>query len=146
VGQPVSDITRTIDINTALEANAELISSGYLDSNNNVAPGANEVANAMSALQDKVIPDMGGAGVDTTMDAYYSSLVARVGIDAQNAIHNESFNDTLLSQYVKQKENITGVNLDEEMTDLLKNQHLYQASAKLIGICDEMMQSLLSIQ
>jgi flagellar hook-associated protein 1 FlgK len=100
----------------------------------------------MSALQDKVIPDMGGAGVDTTMDAYYSSLVAQVGIDAQNAIHNESFNDTLLSQYVKQKENITGVNLDEEMTDLLKNQHLYQASAKLIGICDEMMQSLLSIQ
>jgi len=146
VGQPVSDITRTIDINPALEANAELISSGYLDSNNNVAPGANEVANAMSALQDLVVPDMGGLGVDTTMDAYYSSLVAQVGIDAQNAIHNESFNDTLLSQYIKQKENVAGVNLDEEMTELLKNQHLYQASAKLIGICDEMMQSLLSIQ
>ncbi|HVN70665.1 MAG TPA: flagellar hook-associated protein FlgK [Desulfomonilia bacterium] len=146
VGQPVDDITQTVAVNQVLKTNPNLISSGYLDNNNMVAPGANEVASAISALQDKVIPNMGGAGVNTTMDAYYSSLVAQVGVDSQNATQNQKFNDTLLSQYTQRKEGVSGVNLDDEMTDLLKNQQIYQASAKLISICDTMMQSLLSIQ
>jgi flagellar hook-associated protein 1 len=84
--------------------------------------------------------------VNTTMDAYYSSLVAQVGVDVQNATNNESFNDSLLTQYSTRKESITGVNLDEEMTELLKYQHLYQASAKLISVCDELLQSLISMK
>jgi flagellar hook-associated protein FlgK len=32
------------------------------------------------------------------------------------------------------------------MSDLLKYQHAYQAAAKLISICDEMMQTLLSVK
>jgi len=82
----------------------------------------------------------------STMDAFYSSLVAQVGVDVQNAAQNEKFNDAMLSQYATKKETITGVNLDEEMTNLLKFQQLYQASAKLISICDEMMQALLSMK
>ncbi|HPS92985.1 MAG TPA: flagellar basal body rod C-terminal domain-containing protein, partial [Deltaproteobacteria bacterium] len=146
VGEPLSDMTETLDVNAALKANSELISSGYIDENDNVAPGSNEVALAIFGLQDRVIPDMGGGGVDTTMDAFYSSLVAQVGVDVQNAAQNEKFNDAMLSQYATKKETITGVNLDEEMTNLLKFQQLYQASAKLISICDEMMQALLSMK
>jgi len=32
------------------------------------------------------------------------------------------------------------------MADILKYQHLYQAAAKLISVCDEMMQTLLSVK
>jgi len=145
VGQPTTDIIPNVAVNQVLTDNPDLISTGYLDSDHKVASGANDVASAISALQDKTITDMGGAGVDTTMDSYYSSLVAQVGVDVQNVKQNVTFNDTLLSQYTTQKENVSGVNLDDEMSDLLKNQYLYQASAKLISICDTMMQSLLSI-
>ncbi|HPL87395.1 MAG TPA: flagellar basal body rod C-terminal domain-containing protein, partial [Deltaproteobacteria bacterium] len=77
---------------------------------------------------------------------YYSSLIAEVGVDVQNARTNEKYNAALLDQYIGRKESITGVNLDEESTELLKYQYLWQAAAKLISICDEMMQSLLSIK
>lgn len=138
------DITQTLGINSALVADTELIAAGTLDNNNQIAPGSNEVALAISSIQDKVISNLGGLGVNTTLDSYYSSFIARVGVDVQNAEMNEKFNDTLLGQYIQKKESVTGVNLDEEMTDILKNQHLYQATAKLISICDEMMQTLLS--
>ncbi|HPI94019.1 MAG TPA: flagellar hook-associated protein FlgK [Deltaproteobacteria bacterium] len=146
VGQPMADITETIAVNEALVDDPTLISAGYLDENGQVAEGANEVALAIFNLQDLVIDDMGGTGVSTTMDAYYSSLVAQVGVDVQNAVNNEEFNDTLLTQYTSRKESVAGVNVDEEMTELLKYQQLYQAVAKLISISDEMMQSLLSIK
>jgi len=144
VGQPRYDITQTVDVNAVLEANPNLISTGYLDDDGRIAAGSNDVARAIANLQDKVITDIGGSGVDTTMDSYYSSLVAQVGVDVQNAVNNEKFNDTILTQYTQRKESVSGVSLDEEMADLLKFQHAYQAAAKLISICDEMMQTLLS--
>lgn len=146
VGQPVNDITETVGVNAVLKANPNLISSGYTDNDGKVAPGANDVARAIANLQDKVITNIGGSGVDTTMDSYYSSLVAQVGVDVQNAANNEKFNNTILTQYTQRKESVSGVSLDEEMSDLLKYQHAYQAAAKLISICDEMMQTLLSVK
>lgn len=146
VGQSVPDLTETLDVNAALQANSSLISAAYLDSDNNVAPGGNDIALAVYSLQDQVITDFGGTGTNTTMDAYYSSFIAGVGVDVQNADLNEKFNDTLLSQYVQRKESVTGINLDEEMAEVLKYQHLYQAAAKLISIADEMMQTLLSVK
>ena len=146
VGQPVNDITETVGVNAVLKANPNLISSGYTDNDGKVAPGANDIARAIANLQDKVITNIGGSGVDTTMDSYYSSLVAQVGVDVQNAANNEKFNNTILTQYTQRKESVSGVSLDEEMSDLLKYQHAYQAAAKLISICDEMMQTLLSVK
>ena len=146
VGNSVPDLTGTLAVSAALQANSNLISAGYLDSDNNVAPGGNDIALAIYSLQDQVITDFGGTGTDTTIDAYYSSFIAGVGVDVQNADLNEKFNETLLNQYVQRKESITGINLDEEMAELLKYQHLYQAAAKLITIVDEMMQALLSVK
>jgi flagellar hook-associated protein 1 FlgK len=41
------------------------------------------------------------------------------------------------------RDSVSGVNLDEEMTELLKLQRAYEASSKIISIADEMLQSLL---
>ncbi len=89
---------------------------------------------------------MGGSGTDTTLSAFYSAFVGKVGVDVTNAVQNEKYNDSLLAQYIRRKESITGVNLDDEMTQAPRNEHLYQAAAKLISIADEMMQTLLSIK
>ncbi len=140
------DITQTLGISAELTADSSRIAAGYLDANGRVAPGMNDVALAVYSVQDQVISDLGGTGMDTTLDAYFSSFIAEVGVDVQNASLNRKFNETLLDQYIQRKESVTGVNLDEEMADILKYQHLYQAAAKLISVCDEMMQTLLSVK
>jgi flagellar hook-associated protein 1 FlgK len=140
------DITQTLGISAELVADSSRIAAGYLDGNGRVAPGMNDVALAIYSVQDQVISDFGGTGLNTTLDAYFSSFIAEVGVDVQNASLNKKFNETLLDQYIQRKESVTGVNLDEEMADILKYQHLYQAAAKLISVCDEMMQTLLSVK
>ncbi len=142
----LEDITQTLDLNGTLKANPQLIVAGYLDGSDRVAPGNNDVAIAIASIQDKVVTNLGGTGVSTTIDSYYSSFVARIGIDTENAVLNEKFNSSLLDQYIQKKESITGVSLDEEMAEILKYQYLYQSAAKLISICDEMMETLLSIK
>jgi len=137
------DYAGTIDINTDLEADPELIAAGYLDNSGNIAPGDNQVALAIYGLQDRIVEINGSS---TTLDGYYNSFVAEIGTDVKRAQVNEQYNEALLDQYVQKKESISGVNLDEEMADLLKFQHLYQTAAKLIETIDEMMETLLSMK
>ena len=45
-----------------------------------------------------------------------------------------------------QRESISGVSLDEEMTDLIKFQRAYEASAKLIVTIDEMLETVVNLK
>jgi flagellar hook-associated protein 1 FlgK len=38
------------------------------------------------------------------------------------------------------------VNLDEELTEMMKVQHAYEAASKVISVVDEMMQALLDMR
>ena len=105
--------------------------------------GDNRTALAIFGLQDSVL-DMDGT--NTTLDAYYSSLVSIVGVHSQNAQMNAQYNETLLTEYTSRKESISGVNLDEEMALLLQFQRAFQAASKLITTADEMLQTLLSMK
>lgn len=137
-----TDLTQTLGVNAALTANPDLIAAGYPDSGGKVSTGDNSVAKAIYSLQDKILIMNGNS---TTMDAYYSSLISTVGVDVQNAEMNETYNKALVSQYEQRKESITGVNMDEEMSNLLKFQQSYQAAAKIIQMADEMFASLIDI-
>jgi flagellar hook-associated protein 1 FlgK len=70
-----------------------------------------------------------------------SSIAYEKVLQDQNS---ESF-DLVVSQLQEQKSNYSGVSLDEEMTDVIKFQRSYEASAKLINIADEMLQTLLNM-
>src|SRR5690606_10511341 len=94
------DITQTLGISAELVADSSRIAAGYLDGNGRVAPGMNDVALAIYSVQDQVISDFGGTGLNTTLDAYFSSFIAEVGVDVQNASLNKKFNETLLDQYI----------------------------------------------
>ncbi|VAX20758.1 Flagellar hook-associated protein FlgK, partial [hydrothermal vent metagenome] len=43
------------------------------------------------------------------------------------------------------REQVAGVSLDEEMVNLIRFQYAYQASAKMIGVIDEMLQTLIGL-
>ena len=55
-----------------------------------------------------------------SMTNYYSSLVGLVGSETQTAMFNESNNTSLAEDLDTQSASISGVNLDEEMTNLIK--------------------------
>jgi flagellar hook-associated protein 1 FlgK len=121
------------------------------------APGDNENALLILALQtdDSIqiqkwtISDRGestSSSVETmTMDDYYRTLVGEIGIAAEAANENQSFVQSMLDHLQEVRDSVSGVNLDEEMTELLKVQRAYEANAKIIAIADEMIQSLMQV-
>lgn len=146
-GQPAGDFfsidpsaespAQTIKVRKEILNNVGKIASGFKN-----APGDNTVAHVISSLQYK--KTMGDG--DASFDDYYSSIVGEVGLAADKANKSRESSQNILTQLTKMRESISGVNLDEEMTQMIEHQKTYQASAHLIKTVDEMLQTILDLK
>ena len=104
-------------------------------------PSDNRNALAMTALMES-----GFDALDSrTLDQAYEAMVFRVANEASTAASirdgYQAFNDSLLSQ----REQYSGVSIDEETVQIMKFQQSYQAAARMISTVDELMQVLISL-
>ncbi len=103
--------------------------------------GDNKVALAMADLQNKPVLD----GGTTSIPQYYNTLVSTIGT-AINTAQNTSDNQQLvLTQLQNQRSSVSGVSIDEEMTNLIKFQQAYAAASKIVSVVDQMFQSVIQM-
>lgn len=105
------------------------------------APGDNSNAAAIAGLQFSLTMSTGSA----SFDDFYNSLVSDVGNHVRQASANQNFESAMLTQMEAYRESVSGVNLDEEMINLLKYQHAYEAAAKLITTADQMLETVMNM-
>lgn len=74
-----------------------------------------------------------------TMDSYFKDSIALLGVSNQEAKKMVTNQTALLSQLEMRKESISGVSLDEEMTNMLQFQRAYEANAKMISTIDQLL-------
>jgi flagellar hook-associated protein 1 FlgK len=143
-GSSASDIA----INSSITTNQSHLCAGHVDAAGQANSGDNSTASSISNLLDKKvsITSLRGGSVRQTISGYYSGLVSTVGADTSQAKYKYQYTNSLASDLDDQQQAIAGVNLDEELTNLIKYQHAYTAAAKLITTADEMMQTLLSLK
>ncbi len=69
-----------------------------------------------------------------------------MGADRRLSKTNSEYHTSLTTDLEDRVTSVTGVNLDEEMSNLIKYQHSYTAAAKLITTADQMLQTLLGLK
>lgn len=77
--------------------------------------------------------------------AVYSGLVFLAGNTTSQAKSDQSIASLSLGQLQDQRNALSGVSVDEETANLLRYQHAFQASARLISIINELTQTVLNI-
>jgi len=106
------------------------------------APGDNRIAVAISGLQHQKIMSNG----TTTMDDFFNSIISEVGVTAARNRSTLNQQKDIRQQLAKLKDQISGVSIDEETTNLLQFQHAFDASAKVIQVADDMLKTILEIK
>jgi flagellar hook-associated protein 1 FlgK len=91
--------------------------------------------NALKLAQLK--QSLSGTLGPVTFDDYWRSQVSSIGVLAQEATRMVENQDTLLNQLELRRQATAGVSLDEEMTNMIKFQHAYNAAARYIAAIDE---------
>ena len=75
---------------------------------------------------------------------FMKSLVATLGIDAEQAANYKSNRQIIVNQIVNRRLSDSGVSIDEEMANLVKFQQAYSASAKMIQTMNEIYERLIN--
>ncbi len=104
-----------------------------------LSPANNLNALELRDLSGHTVTELDGA----TLNEFYQGLVGTVGIHSKGFQLDYDFSRASVDELETRRDDVSGVSLDEEMSDLIKFQHAYTAAAKLIKAADEMFLSLL---
>lgn len=105
-------------------------------------PPSGDGANALKIGQIKntLQPGLG----NVTLGDYYNALVAELGVEGQEAARMVDNQELLTGQLDNRRQSVSGVSLDEEMTNMIRFQQAYTAAARVITAVDEMLETLIN--
>lgn len=98
-------------------------------------------SNALKIAQLKHTLIMGGT---TTTDDFWRSICAQVGVMAQESVRMVHNQEILLNELENKRQSVSGVSLDEEMTNMIKFQHAYNAASRYITAIDEAIEVIIN--
>jgi flagellar hook-associated protein 1 FlgK len=81
---------------------------------------------------------------NSTFEAFYNQTVTGLGSMAQAAGNNLANSDVLVDMAKARRDAVSGVSLDEEMTNMLKFQHAYNASARVLTTMDDAIDMIIN--
>jgi flagellar hook-associated protein 1 len=79
-----------------------------------------------------------------TFDFYYAAMIGDLGVAAQSANTNLDNVQVLVDSVEYNRQSVSGVSLDEELTNMITFQHAYNASARMITVIDEMLDKIIN--
>jgi flagellar hook-associated protein 1 FlgK len=122
-------------VNPLIEANPYLVATSDQlgeTANSNIARRINEIQNK-NTLNGISISD------------FYSGIATDIGAKVKKSNDLLSSQEKIISTIKNQQDSESGVSLDEELVNLSKYQQAYQASAKVIGTVQELVDSILML-
>ncbi|MGI6034281.1 MAG: flagellar hook-associated protein FlgK [Limnochordia bacterium] len=124
----------TIEVNPSLEDLNRLAASA----NGEKGDGGN--ARAMAQLKHQLLFNNGTANPGE----FFGSLIAALGVDGQQSQVRARNQEILVAHLKDRQEMVAGVSLDEEMTNLIRFQHAYNAAARVITAMDEAVDTIIN--
>jgi flagellar hook-associated protein 1 len=127
-------------INPAIVNNPSLIAASSTSAG---APGDSSNMLALFAIRSAAAPT--GSTLGSTFDDYYGGIISGLGLAAQTANRDVDTADTVVNTLEDRRSQVSGVSLDEEMTNLVKFQHAYSAAGRAMSTLNDMLDTLVHL-
>lgn len=111
--------------------------TGDFNTSNGIGDGSNALR--LASLRHKHVM----VDTNTTFNDFYTAVISRVGTQGEEAKDRVKNQGTLLKNLENLRQSSSGVNLDEEMSNLVAFQHGYNASIRIITAIDKMLESII---
>ena len=127
-----------VQIDSAIEADPHLIAAAQSAT---AVPGDNRNAQSLASLRSSSQAALG----NVAFKDYFAQLVSDVGQQVQTSKDTQSFQQALFDQTQTRRESLSGVNIDEEVTNLIKFQRAFEAASRLISVGNEMYETMINM-
>ncbi|MEX1028744.1 MAG: flagellar hook-associated protein FlgK [Paenibacillaceae bacterium] len=114
-----------------------------------VIKGNNDIALLIAGFRNKKFdfdPQANGTPILTngTFEQFHQTLVGQLGVQTQEAIRQATNQQLLVEQVDSRRQSVSGVSLDEEMANMIKFQHAYNAAARVMTTFDQLLDKVIN--
>ncbi len=142
-GSGVTDMA----LDQRVTTNPSRINTATVDASGLVAESDNTNALALAALAEKKVSlDCRYTANSQTLSGHLHALVALVGADTDTAARNYTQTVALAQALDARQQEVAGVSMDEELTNLLRYQQAYRAAGTLIQTANELFDVIMSLK
>lgn len=129
----------TIAVNADINADPSLLTSGFsLDLRET---GDNTAALALANVRNLLVLD----GNTATINDHYESTIVRIGVNSRGNQDTLDVESAFVEDFRRRREEISGVSLDEEVTNILQFQRAFEASARVVSTVNSMLDTLINM-
>lgn len=144
---PGAQILRQFAVNDEIKKDPSKVAAAgmdetvYAQSGRITSKGAGDNSAALSyiGIKTKKVFDDGSSVVDK-----YSEMMASIGDVLDTAQKTSSTQEIILKNMQLKKESVSGVSIDEEVSNMLKYQHAYNASARMVSVIDGLLNTIIN--
>ncbi len=104
------------------------------------SPGNGNLAGEIANVKDEMLMNGGTA----TLNSFYVGKIGEFGLAVQEAQIRAADRGSVADSLMKLKESATGVNLDEEAANLIKEQRAFEAAARMLTAMDDMLDRVIN--
>ncbi|SME95333.1 flagellar hook-associated protein FlgK [Desulfovibrio gilichinskyi] len=141
-GSSASDIS----INSYIQDNPSHINCGEVGTDGLVSSGSNDTAKTINELMSKTVTIGDHLSSQTSsLSEYLSQIVSSVGAAASTASTQVTCDTAAAQLYYDQQQSVSGVNVEEEVINLTKQQQQYQAACQIITVSRDMFDTILGM-
>ena len=137
---PVNNPAGYIQINRAIKNDVLSVAAAFRDNSGNINNGDGRAAVEIAAIRNTKVM----IGHERTLDDYFADSVTNVGLKGEQAETNLNSHTAMMNDLRNLRDSISGVNIDEELADIIKFQHGYNAAAKFVTVWDSLLDTVIN--
>lgn len=137
---PVLNPAGYIEVNNVIKNDVKSVAAAFRDDSGNVNAGDARAAVEIASIRNTKVM----IGHERTLDDYFADSVTNVGLKGEQAENNLKSHMAIMNDLRTMRDSISGVNIDEELSDIIKFQHGYNAAAKFVTIWDSLIDTVIN--
>jgi len=136
---PIAHPSGWIEVNPAVIRDVFSVASGFGENGRAANPGNGGAAQAIAAIRNTPVM----VGSLATFDDYFADSVGRVGLLGEQSKYALATENQIMKQLNDMRQSISGVSIDEELANMIRYQHGYNAAARFITTVNSMLDVLM---
>jgi len=137
---PLSHPSGWLRVNEELISDPSKVAASLSETGRIPSRGDNRAALAIAQLRHR--PVLASKG--DTFDDWFALAAADIGLKGEIAAQTNESQNLVMKELEDLRQSISGVNLDEEFSEMIKFQHGYNAAARFITVIDKMLETIIS--
>ncbi|MDR0320318.1 MAG: flagellar hook-associated protein FlgK [Treponema sp.] len=137
---PIAHPSGWVEVNPVIQNDPSAVAAGFGVNGRPANPGNGDAAQAIASLRNNSVM----VGRHMTIDDYFAYSIGYIGALGKQAETSLATENQIMKGLKEKRESISGVNINDEFTDIIRFQKGYEAVARYIATVNSMLDTLIN--